>query len=123
MNASVAGPQGLSDRMRWLQARSRVIAENIANADTPKFAPRDLAPQSGAGAALATTSIRHIGGGAAAGTTLVNATKTETRPGGNAVSVEEEMLKLSGTQLEYQMLAGLYQRSFALLRTAIGKRG
>jgi flagellar basal-body rod protein FlgB len=108
--------------MRWLQARSRVVAENIANADTPGFKPSDLREQ-GQGSDLVTTSARHIGGASPGQPAVVQAARTETRPGGNAVSLEDEMLKLSGTQLEYQMLAGLYQRSFALLRTAIGKRG
>ncbi len=33
----------LRTRMQWNQARQTVIAENVANADTPGFKPRDLA--------------------------------------------------------------------------------
>ena len=34
----------LRTRMQWHQERQRLLAENVANADTPKFKPRDLAP-------------------------------------------------------------------------------
>ena len=34
----------LRTRLDWSQARQRVLAENVANADTPKFRGRDLAP-------------------------------------------------------------------------------
>ena len=34
----------LRTRMQWHQERQRVLAENVANADTPKFRPRDLKP-------------------------------------------------------------------------------
>ena len=34
----------LRTRMHWHQERQRLLAENVANADTPEFRPRDLAP-------------------------------------------------------------------------------
>ena len=34
----------LRTKMHWHQERQRVLAENVANADTPRFQPRDLAP-------------------------------------------------------------------------------
>ncbi len=34
----------LRTRMQWHQERQRVLAENIANADTPNYHARDLAP-------------------------------------------------------------------------------
>ena len=34
----------LRTRLDWAQARQRVLAENVANADTPKFRGHDLAP-------------------------------------------------------------------------------
>ncbi len=32
----------LRTRMQWHQERQRVLAENVANSDTPNFKPRDL---------------------------------------------------------------------------------
>ena len=34
----------LRTRMQWHQERQRLLAENVANADTPNYRPRDLAP-------------------------------------------------------------------------------
>ena len=34
----------LRTKMQWHQERQRVLAENVSNADTPNFRPRDLAP-------------------------------------------------------------------------------
>jgi flagellar basal-body rod protein FlgB len=34
----------LRTRMQWHQERQRVLAENVANAETPNYRARDLAP-------------------------------------------------------------------------------
>ena len=34
----------LRTRMQWHQERQKVLAENVANADTPNFRTRDLKP-------------------------------------------------------------------------------
>ena len=34
----------LTRRMSWLNERQKVLAQNIANADTPHYVPRDLEP-------------------------------------------------------------------------------
>jgi flagellar basal-body rod protein FlgB len=47
---------------------------------------------------------------------------TETRPTGNAVSLEEEMLKVAKNQMDHAAAATLYAKSLALVKTAIGKR-
>ena len=45
----------------------------------------------------------------------------ETRPAGNAVSLEEEMMKVSANQMDYAAVTSLYSKSLHLLKTAIGK--
>jgi flagellar basal-body rod protein FlgB len=45
----------------------------------------------------------------------------ETRPAGNAVSLEEEMMKVSANQMDYAAATSLYSKSLHLLKTAIGK--
>jgi flagellar basal-body rod protein FlgB len=32
----------LRTRMQWHQERQRILADNVANSDTPDFRPRDL---------------------------------------------------------------------------------
>jgi flagellar basal-body rod protein FlgB len=115
-------------RMQWHQERQRVLAENVANADTPDYRPRDLAPPNfehalqTASLTLATTSPDHIAGGGG-DSQFADASNLhyEVRPRGNAVSHEDEMLKLAGNQMDYDAVASLYTHSLALIKTAVGK--
>jgi flagellar basal-body rod protein FlgB len=45
----------------------------------------------------------------------------ETRPAGNAVNLEDEMMKVSANQMDYAAATSLYSKSLHLLKTAIGK--
>jgi flagellar basal-body rod protein FlgB len=127
----------LRTKMHWHQERQRLLAENVANADTPRFRPRDLAPVKfdnralGAGAAnpggavtLARTDPGHLGptGGAAPQFQPDRKGAFEVRPAGNAVTLEDEMMKVAANQMDYQAATTLYGRSLGLLKTAIGKR-
>lgn len=125
----LASLSALRTRMQWHQERQRVLAENIANSDTPNFRPRDLAEPTIAGAsaggalAMMRTSGSHMGTGGGAATFAGNANGAyETRPAGNAVNLEDEMLKVSSNQMDYAAATSLYARSLGLLKTAIGKR-
>ena len=42
-------------------------------------------------------------------------------PSGNAVSLEDEMLKAADNQGDYQLARLLYRKSLQTLRTAVGK--
>ena len=121
----------LRTRMHWHQERQRVLAENVANADTPRFQPRDLVapnfdPRRAATSelALTRTSSAHMTG--AAGTTRFQTDRGnggfEARPSGNAVTLEEEMLKVANNQMDFQAATSLYTRGLGMLKTAIGRR-
>jgi flagellar basal-body rod protein FlgB len=119
----------LRTRMDWGQQRQRVLAENVANADTPQFRPHDLAQptfekRTAAPVRLAMTETGHLQGVGAAGETFRSVSKTnyDTLPTGNAVNLEEEMMKVAANQMDYQAAASLYSRSLGLLKTALGKR-
>ncbi len=122
----------LRTKMQWHQERQRVLSENVSNSDTPNFKPRDLVEPkfepSGARAggfaplAMARTSASHIGSTQDGATFDVNGkVGFETRPAGNAVSLEEEMTKVAANQMDYAAITSLYSKSLALLKTAIGK--
>jgi flagellar basal-body rod protein FlgB len=125
----------LRTRLQWAQERQRVLAENVANADTPGFRPHDLtqpdfgpvarpAPLAPAQVSLAVTDAGHIGGGMS-GTTLFRTTRAggyEIHPTGNAVSLEDEMMKVAANALDYQAVSALYTQSLNLLKTALGKK-
>jgi flagellar basal-body rod protein FlgB len=119
----------LRTRMQWHQERQKVLAENVANADTPKFRPRDLVqpdfdrpPPSPV--ALATTNPAHLAGFGSDSDAFRSNRRGgyETRPAGNAVSIEEEMMKVAANQMDYQAATTLYSRSLGLVKTALGKR-
>jgi len=47
----------------------------------------------------------------------------ESRPGGNAVSLEEQMMKVAANQMDFQAATTLYRRSLGLIKTALGRGG
>jgi flagellar basal-body rod protein FlgB len=120
----------LRTRMQWHQERQRVLAENVANSDTPNFKPRDLVEPKfdqslgtpASSLPMVRTSPAHLSATGGVETFQSN-TKGgyETRPAGNAVSLEDELQKSSDNQGDYAAAALLYGRSLALLKTAIGK--
>lgn len=121
----------LKTRMHWHQSRQKLLAENVSNADTPGFQPKDLKapvfrPDGTASAttvAMERTDPGHMAVGAErGGEDPTAARRFETTPSGNAVSLEDEMLKVSQNQADYQLVASLYQKSLQMLRTAAGKR-
>jgi flagellar basal-body rod protein FlgB len=123
----------LRTKMQWHQERQRILSENVANSDTPNFKPRDLVEpkfnSTGASAgtmgalAMMRTSASHIAPSNGGGESFDQNHKAgfETRPAGNSVSLEDEMLKISANQMDYAAVTSLYSKSLHLLKTAIGK--
>ncbi|HEY0329240.1 MAG TPA: flagellar basal body rod protein FlgB [Rhodopseudomonas sp.] len=125
----------LRTKMQWHQERQKVLADNIANSDTPGFKPRELIEPKFAATGLPVaggpmgslpmlrTSASHIS--AAGGVESFAQDRNggfQTRPAGNAVNLEDEMLKTSSNQMDYAAATSLYSRSLSMLKTAIGKR-
>jgi flagellar basal-body rod protein FlgB len=121
----------LRTKMQWHQERQRVLADNVANSDTPNFKPRDLVDPkidlTGASASVGAlqmvrTSTSHIGPSEAPESFDRNSkVGFETRPAGNAVNLEDEMLKVSSNQMDYAAVTSLYSSRLHLLKVAIGK--
>lgn len=126
----------LKSRLHWHEERQRVLAENVSNSDSPRYQARDLAPlkfneqmlavtQPVSTVALSRTENGHVGGSMLSpSTTFRNENKAgyEVRPAGNAVSLEEEMMKVASNQMDFQAATALYTRSLGLLKMAMGKR-
>jgi flagellar basal-body rod protein FlgB len=119
----------LRTRMQWHQERQQVLAENVANADTPNFRPHDLAPLDfthggprGPTVALAMTDPGHLAGfGGNPQFASDGKGPFEIRPAGNAVELEDQMMRVAANQMDYQTAATLYSRGLNLIKTAIGK--
>jgi flagellar basal-body rod protein FlgB len=119
----------LKTKLAWLNDRQAVLSRNIANASTPGFVPQELtAPQFSAALAEAsrggffTTNTRHMRGRSIAdgSSRAIDKPDSQTAPDGNRVVVEEQMMRVAETQMEYAQATGLYKKVFSLWRTALG---
>lgn len=122
----------LTKKMGWLSQRQVVLSQNVANGDTPGYQAKDLQPfdfkkeLAGTTGRLATkrTDTGHIQiAGGDSRRAQVAADKYEASPQGNTVVLEEEMLKISDTQLDHSTIINLYRKQMGMLKTAIGGRG
>ena len=123
----------LTEKMRWHQTRQTLLAENVANAETPGYRGKDLKAFSVedrmpavSTATMVTTatqpahfSVTGSAGGSFASRELNN---FEITPEGNGITLEDEMMKVAGNQVDYQTITALYTRSLKLIRTALGKQ-
>ena len=118
-------------RLRWLEQRQGVLARNVANADTPGYRPRDLTPfarmlsDAGAMPAMTRTSASHLEprGGSGPARALVERQAAEESPDGNAVSLDEQALRIADTDTAHALATGLYRRYLGQFRTALGRSG
>jgi flagellar basal-body rod protein FlgB len=112
-----------------LVVRQRVIADNIANVDTPNFTPTAVQFEDLLQAAIvrqesSTPAQRAADDAAADGVTLdisprLVAIDGPRRRDGNGVDVDHEMVTLAETNLTYNALAQLVGGRFQLLRTVV----
>lgn len=138
----------LRQRLGYLGQRQQLIAQNVANADTPGFRPLDLKPFSfqgvlegqsqGAGGTLplggsaGALPLAQTAGGQLAGIAPRKGTgpyrssvadDTETTLDGNSVNLEDQMIKLSDARMQYDAAIQFYQKSLDLLRMAARRPG
>jgi flagellar basal-body rod protein FlgB len=121
----------MSRKMDWLMQRETVLAQNIANADSPEFRPRDLTRQSfrqlvegtHPTVKLAATGPGHIGPRTSQRAFRNEKSREvyETALDGNAVSIEEQLLKVAETQGAYRLATNLLQKHVSMLKQAIGR--
>jgi len=123
--------QRLGERMGWLNARQTVLSQNIANADTPEYTPHDVKPldfgQHLAGIEPVSpmrTSSMHLAGTKPAQGSFGDAKSRhvyESTPVGNSVVLEEQMMKVTQTQTDYQLMTNLYRKHLDMIRMALGR--
>lgn len=120
--------EAITRRMSWLSDRQTVLAENVANANTPGYNEKDLkepdfkALLSGAPSSavhLVATQPGHFtlsAGGGQPGT--IDTTEDRTL-NGNGVSIEAQMMKVSENAADYALTTTLYKQNIALFKTAL----
>jgi flagellar basal-body rod protein FlgB len=119
----------LRERLDQLSQRQRLISENIANATTPDYRPRDIdtsgferllaSAANGRGPSLARTNPGHMAaGGGSATAQIVTRDDSETTIDGNAVVLEEQMARAAETRMAFETGIALYQKGLELVRMA-----
>jgi flagellar basal-body rod protein FlgB len=128
----------MKQRLHWLTERQQVLAENVANANTPGYEAKDLkeldfgamVDASGPKLAPVATNPGHIGSplagaggtfGRARGGDVVKQADFETSPSGNSVTLEDQMVKVAQTQMDYEAVTTLYSKGLGLVRIALGR--
>lgn len=119
-------------RMSWLAQRQTILAHNVSNADTPDFKPQDLTKDSfrrmldGSSSPAVTmrqTNASHILPVRKPDPFRSDKSKDayETALAGNAVVLEEQLMKVSETQGAYNLATNLYRKHVKMLKLAIGQ--
>ena len=109
-------------RLEFLTRNDAVIAQNIANADTPKYKPKELKEKKANRNSinLYTTNPMHIHADEKGSKyTLAQAEILEIKPDGNAVTIENELLKKNRNSMQLHQVANLYNKSKNMMKYAI----
>jgi len=112
-------------RLAFLGQRQIVLAQNIANANTPGWRARDVAPFESILArkgALAPnrTSGQHLSGHLVSGSRII-LDSGERSPDGNSVRLDEQLSKVADTETSQSTVANLYTKFLSFYRTALGR--
>jgi len=121
----------MSKRVDWLTQRQSVLAQNIANANTPNYKPEDLKPftfrdalQGEGGLGMTATNASHLAPTRSAGPDKARRQKDpyETKPDGNAVVIEEQMKKVGDTSIDYDTVLNLYKKQVGMIQSVVRAR-
>ncbi|MGH7211004.1 MAG: flagellar basal body rod protein FlgB, partial [Acetobacteraceae bacterium] len=114
-------------RLAWADRRETVLAQNVANADTPGWHSRDVAPFSAAlgtaSADLARTDPAHLAGTVDPDLLAGNPKPAGRESDGNAVSLDQELTKVADTQTTQSLVTAIYKSYLGMFRTALGQPG
>ena len=110
---------------RYLSARQKILSQNIANSDTPKYVARDLQKADLTGGndfSLFVANGKSYGTGSANLTARAKEDKTayEITPDGNRISLEQQFVKVSETQEKFALINGLMRKWKNIKSTALG---
>jgi len=119
-------------RLAWLTQRQELLAQNVANADTPGYRPSDLKPfafkdlvrREAVQVNMEVTQANHAEGRRRRLRDFSEETERkpfETAPAGNAVILEEQMSKLNESAISHKLTTELYVKHLKMIRVAIGK--
>lgn len=110
--------------------KQAVVAQNVANADTPGYIARDLpsfqdmyAPRETGGQTARATRDGHLHGvrdGSVAD--MMQKDKSFASPDGNTVSLESEMLRGTDAKRQHDRALAIYKSAMNVLRSSLGRQ-
>jgi flagellar basal-body rod protein FlgB len=112
---------------RHAGSRQAVVAQNIANADTPDFKAmemasfRDVYTSDGMGRMNATRPNHLHGQTGVFAQAGVNVSQSEPAPNGNSVSLEDEILQSVEVSREHSQALSIYRHGMTVLRSTLGR--
>ena len=131
--------KAINAKMGYLNHRQRIIADNIANADTPGYKPKDVskidfssvldkvdAQQGGMNVSIGRTDSAHmtISGGSNLDDPKAKEQKKglyEVSPTGNAVIMEQQLIKSNEVVVDHNFMSGLYKKQLTMMRVVLAK--
>ena len=128
--------KAIGAKMDYLNQRQRVISQNVANSDTPGYRPKDLVradftqvlkninAQGRMSVSPKATNIAHLSSSSDIDDPKSRKQKHtyEVAPAGNAVIMEEQLIKSNQTVMDYNLMSNLYQKHVGMIKTALGTR-
>ncbi|MEL6464881.1 MAG: FlgB family protein [Pseudomonadota bacterium] len=110
--------------------RQAVISQNVANADTPGYAARDIpaftdvyAPAAGNAFSQRATRGAHLHGAMMANfPATIQEDKSFAAPDGNSVSLETEMLRATDAKRQHDRSLAIYRSALTILRSSLGRQ-
>ena len=113
----------LQSKLGWVESRQRVLAQNIANVDTPGYRPRDVAAFSAVldqfDIAPVRTSPLHLAGLSETETGHA-AAASERAPDGNAVGLEDQLAKMADNESVQALTGNIWKTYMGMFMTALG---
>ncbi|GGY50833.1 flagellar basal body rod protein FlgB [Parvularcula lutaonensis] len=121
--------QTMTHKMDYLGVRHTLLAQNVANADTPGYKSQDLKTFSQAlrtvkPAGMLATHGNHMVANLG-NTTFREDTRVqgwEVAPSGNEVTLEEQMIKAADNGRDYQLTTQLMKKHVSMLKAVLSTR-
>lgn len=116
----------LTESMSHSNARQKVIAQNIANVDVPHYKTKDLKPftirDTKPHIKLKTTSPLHLSSSKKQSKfSVIKEKNLENSPNENNVSLENEMVKVTETNNDYNLALSSFKQLSGLLKHATSR--
>ncbi len=104
--------QAIQTSLDGLAARQRIIAQNLANSETPGYLAQTVSFEDSLRSAMETREPARTG-------ISTGQTSDPTLPNGNNVNVDAETIGLVDTGLRYQLATQSMNNQFQILRTSL----